>query len=433
MQDSDHYRRLIESLCGLHSFGIRLGLENIRELARRLGNPQHAFPSVHIAGTNGKGSVAAMVEGALRLSGLRTGLFTSPHLVSFTERIQINRTPVAETAVLDLYDEMRPHIDAMSADARFQTPTFFETTAALAFLAFRRAGVGWAVLETGLGGRLDATNLVTPRLCLVTRIDRDHTEYLGESLEAIAAEKAGIFKAGVPAIALRQRPEVEDVLRRAAGDAGAPLSFADPAAIEPLGATLEGQAFRLGAATWRLRLLGEHQLANAALALAAIDALRAQGVPIPETAARDALATVSWPGRFQILSSNPLAVLDGAHNPAGAAALASCFRQFTGGRPANLIFSALTDKAVHEMIGILAPLAAWVAVVPVPSSRSIRPAEFVHAFRLANPAAEVATFPDFSSAWSALPPGDRPALVTGSLFLIGEAIAKLGTPVTEPA
>lgn len=431
MQNDERYRRLVESLYALRRFGVRLGLDNIRELARRLGNPQEAFHAIHIAGTNGKGSVAAMVEAALRHAGLRTGLFTSPHLVSFTERIQIGRAPASEREVLDLYDEIRPHLESLADDTAFQPPTFFETTAALAFLAFRRAAVEWAVLETGLGGRLDATNLVTPRLCLITSIDFDHTAYLGETLEAIAAEKAGIFKPGVPAIALRQRPEVEDVLRRSAAECGAPLAFADPSIATPLAASAEGQTFRLRGRDWRLRLLGAHQVANATLALAAIDALRTQGVPIPDAAAAGALASVDWPGRFQIVRPDPLVVLDGAHNPAGASALATCFTQWTRGRPCNLVFSALADKAVDQMIAILAPLATWISVVPVPSSRSIRPEDLVGAFRSANPAAQVGTHADFASAWRALPAGPRPTLVTGSLFLVGEALALLGPPANK--
>lgn len=424
MDTAARYRRLVEGLYGLRRFGVRLGLDNIRELCRRIGEPQRAFRSVHIAGTNGKGSVAAMVEAMLRGSGKRVGLFTSPHLVSFTERIQVDRVPVSEREVLDMYDAMRPHLEEMASVGPRGQVTFFEVTTALALMAFRSAGVDWAVMETGMGGRLDATNLLAPALCVITGIDLDHMEYLGHTLEAIAREKAGILKAGVPALALRQRPEVERVLVEVAAEKGAPLEFVDPSGLRPISSDLEGQMFWRDGREWRLRLLGEHQLANAALALAVAETLAAQGVPIDDAVAGRALAGVDWPGRFQVMGTDPLVVLDGAHNPAGAAALARCFARHGGGGPCNLIFSALSDKAVGEMIGFLAPLAGWAAVVPVASSRSICPGEVLGLFRAANPTCEARTFPDFRVAWRARPEG-RPTLVAGSLFLVGEALSVL--------
>lgn len=425
MDTPGRYRRLVEGLYGLRRFGVRLGLDNIRELCGRLGDPQRAFRSVHVAGTNGKGSVAAMVEAMLRGAGMRVGLFTSPHLVSFTERIQIDRVPASERAVLDMYDAMRPHLDAMAAAGPGGQITFFEVATALALVAFRDAGVDWAVMETGMGGRLDATNLLEPALCLITGIDLDHQEYLGGTLEAIAWEKAGILKPGVPAIALRQRPEVERVLAGVAKEIGAPLEFVDASGLEPVASAVGGQVFRRGGREWRLRLLGEHQLANAALALAAGEALVGQGVSIDEGVTAEALATVDWPGRFQIVGTDPLVVLDGAHNPAGAAALARCFARFAGGGGCNLIFSALSDKAVGEMVGELAPMASWAAVVPVASSRSICPGDVLGLFRGANPACEARGFPDFGAAWGARPEG-RATLVAGSLFLVGEALSFFG-------
>lgn len=421
MDTAGRYRRLVEGLYGLRRFGVRLGLDNIRELCAGLGQPQRAFRSVHIAGTNGKGSVAAMVEAMLRGAGLRVGLFTSPHLVSFTERIQVDRVPVGETEVLELYDAMRPRIEAMAAAGPGGQVTFFEVTTALALLAFQRAGVDWAVIETGMGGRLDATNMLQPDLCLITSIDLDHMEYLGETLGAIAAEKAGILKPGVPAIALRQAPEAMRVLEAVAAEKGAPLTFADPGDIVPISSGLAGQTFRRGGREWGVRLLGEHQLANAALALAAGEALAGLGVPIDAAGMGRALATVDWPGRFQVMATEPLVVLDGAHNPSGVGAAAGCFSRFVGAAGWNLIFSALIDKAVGEMAGILAPMAGWAGVVPVDSSRSICPTEVAGLLRAANPACEVRTFPDFASAWAARP-AERPTLVTGSLFLVGQAL-----------
>lgn len=421
METTARYRRLVEGLYGLRRFGVRLGLDNIRELCRRAGEPQRAFRSVHIAGTNGKGSVAAMVEAILRSAGHRVGLFTSPHLVSFTERIQVDRKPLSEREVLDLYDALRPHLDEMAAAGPGGQATFFEVTMILACLAFREARVEWAVMETGLGGRLDATNVIEPELCLITRIDFDHTEYLGETIESIAREKAGIMKRGVPAIAARQRPEVESVLETAAREIGAPLTFADPAELELMDSDLGGQVFRRHGKQWRLRLIGEHQLANAALALSASDVLGSKGLSTDAVVMKRALAEVDWPGRFEVVATDPLVVLDGAHNPGGVSALVRCFQKHSGGSPCNLIFSALSDKAVDEMVSLLAPLAKSVAVVPVASSRSIRPDEVLKLFRAANPRCESRTFDDFEAGWKARSVAD-PTLVTGSLFLVGEAL-----------
>lgn len=425
MDTEGRYRRLVDGLYGLRRFGVRLGLDNIRRLCGRLGEPQRAFRAVHVAGTNGKGSVAALVEAMLRGAGMRVGLFTSPHLVSFTERIQIDRVPVSESTVLDMYDAMRPHLDEMAAAGPGGQITFFEVATALAMMAFRDAGVDWAVMETGMGGRLDATNLLEPALCLITSIDLDHMEYLGGTLEAIAREKAGILKAGVPAIALRQRPEVEEVLVDVAKERGVPLAFVDASCLELVSMEVGGQIFRRGGREWRLRLLGEHQLANAALALAAGEALARAGVPIDDRVMAGALATVEWPGRFQIAATDPLVVLDGAHNPAGAKALARCFTRFAGEGGCNLIFSALSDKAVGEMVGVLAPMASWAAVVPVASSRSICPRDVFGLFRVANPACEAGAYAGFGEAWDARPAG-RPTLVAGSLFLVGEALSFVG-------
>lgn len=424
METAARYQRLVEGLYGLRRFGVRLGLDNIRGLLRRVGDPQRTFRSVHIAGTNGKGSVAAMVEAILRGAGNRVGLFTSPHLVSFTERIQIDRKRTSEREILDLYDAIRPHLEEMASAGEGGQATFFEVTTALACMAFRAAGVDWAVMETGLGGRLDATNVLDPEICLITGIDFDHMEYLGDTLESIAREKAGILKRDVPAIAVRQRPEVESVLLAAAGERGARLSFADPATLAPVSADLMGQVFQWHGREWRLRLVGEHQLSNALLALAASETLASKDARIDDAVRGRALAGVDWPGRFQVIGDDPIVVLDGAHNPAGVTALVRCFRQHVGHGPCNLIFSALSDKAVDEMVMLLAPLAGWLAVVPVASSRSIRPGAVLKLFEAANPHCESRAFQDFRAAWDARPAG-RPTLVTGSLFLVGEALELL--------
>jgi dihydrofolate synthase/folylpolyglutamate synthase len=310
---------------------VAFNLRRMEELLDRLGNPQNAFRCVHIAGTKGKGSTSAMVESVLRAAGYRTGLYTSPHLHTFRERIRVGSRLMAKAELVDILQCCQPAIEA--------TPgvTAFEVMTALGFLHFARQGVEWAVLEVGLGGRLDATNVVHPAVCAITSLSYDHVELLGHTLSLIAWEKAGIIKAGVPVVSAPQEAEAMGVIRRVCADTAARLvTVGQDWTVEGDGAELTGQTLTirrpadgLTLRDLRIGLLGRHQWVNATTAVAMLAELNAQGVVIPEEALRRGLATARWPGRFEVLRLRPAVVVDSAHNADSAqklrAALADWF------------------------------------------------------------------------------------------------------------
>lgn len=389
-----NYRDALAWLYGAQAFGIKLGLENIRRLLGSAGSPHGRLRFIHVAGTNGKGSTCAMLDSVLRAAGLRCGLYTSPHLVDFRERIRVDGTLIPEVAVAEGLTLLR------SASSGWgHAPTFFELATALAAWWFAREDARIVVWETGMGGRLDATNAVTPLVSVITPVAMDHEKWLGSTLAAIAREKAGIMKPGVPVVSAPQADEVRDVLRDCAGENGSPLCFVDSPCGLPLG------------------LAGGHQRWNAALALRALDAA---GVATDDSARRRGLATVSWPARFQRAGDDM--VIDGAHNPQATAALVETWRAEFGARKARLVFGALQDKDPSAMLALLRAVADEVRLVPVAGPRGSASAELVGA-------AQSAGFSVISQATlqDALATRERggPILVTGSLFLAGEAIALL--------
>jgi dihydrofolate synthase/folylpolyglutamate synthase len=376
--------------------GIRLGLENIRRLVDELGITLRGPKFLHVAGTNGKGSVCAMLDAICRAAGKRTGLFTSPHLVTFRERIRVNGEMIGETEVARGLTAMRE----LTADWEF-APTFFELTTALALLHFQEKECEVVVFETGLGGRLDATNVVTPAVSIITPIALDHQQYLGDTLAAIAAEKAGIFKPDVPAVSAPQPDEVAQTLRLHAREIGAlTLDFVT--------------------APWTdgpVNLAGSHQRWNAALAAHAL-ALSGLGIHAPEIAR--GLATVEWPGRFQRHGAR--LILDGAHNPAAAVRLAETWREEFRDEQATLILGVLADKDLREICAALLPLAARVIAIPVRSPRT-RPVEEVRAVvRDLSPATPCIAADDVASAQTQAAAHPERTLLCGSLFLVGEAL-----------
>ena len=301
----------MELIHGVEWRGSRPGLSRVRELLHRLGDPQDGLQFVHIAGTNGKGSTAAMLASILRAAGYTAGLFTSPYLERFAERMQVNGVPVPDAEFAAVCEALQPCIAAMD-----DPPTEFELVTAAAMLWFRRRGCDVVVLEVGLGGRLDATNVIAAPACaVITNIGLDHTEILGDTLEQIAREKAGILKPGTRAVSYPQTPEVRAVLHEICAQRGIPLTEVDAAAIAPLTDGVDGQAFTYRGAEYTLPLLGAHQLRNAAVALETVTALRARGWRIPDAAVRAGLAQVRWPARFELLRRAPWFVLDGGHNP----------------------------------------------------------------------------------------------------------------------
>jgi dihydrofolate synthase/folylpolyglutamate synthase len=396
---------------------IWLGLERVAEVLSKLGHPERAFPVVHVAGTNGKGSTCAMVAAGLRQAGLLTGLYTSPHLTRFQERIAVDGQPIDDGSLCEGVARIR--------QAAEQIPlTYFEFVTALALLYFQTRGVSAAVLETGLGGRLDATNVVRPIATGISALALDHTQILGPTLGDIAREKAGIFKSGVPCAVSQPPPEAWPAIAERAKEMGAPL-------------WLEGRDFSLSGGCylgprWRLDgvevgLLGPHQMRNGALALALLE-LCSASLPVTPEAAREGLRRVIWPGRLEVLSTSGITVvLDGAHNPQGAEALASSFQGLWPGRPLTLIFGILEDKDVASMIRALFPLARRVLLVAPPTERARSPetyrSEAESHCREVRIATSVGAALEQALA-SALP--EEVVGVCGSLYLVGEARALLG-------
>lgn len=377
-------------------FGIKLGLENARRLLHELGRPETGLKFFHVAGTNGKGSVCAMLDAVLRQAGFRTGLYTSPHLVDFSERIRVQGEPIGEDALREGLARLRQISSAWD-----HAPTFFELATALAAWHFAREGCEWVVWETGMGGRLDATNVVMPEAAILTPVGFDHEKWLGSTLAQIAFEKAGIMKPGRPAVSAPQAPEAAEVFRARAAEVGARLDFVEDIWQGPLG------------------LPGAHQRANAALAARALEAV---GLDLPWETLAAGLAGTRWPGRFQITEQGW--VLDGAHNPHAAEALAAAWRERFGGGCAVLLFSCLADKDVRAMARVLEPLAVECHLAPLATPRAAALETLRAAWRI-----PTLVHPDVREAVAALRTRPQRVLVTGSLYLVGEVLETLGLKV----
>ena len=404
-------------------FGMKLGLDSMRELAGALGSPQDGLRFIHIAGTNGKGSTAAFCESCLRAAGFRVGLYTSPHLVSVRERIQISRELISEAD----FGEGMEIVKNIAAQLN-QEPTFFELMTALALWYFGREKVDWVVWETGLGGRLDATNIVTPQVCIITNIGLDHQQYLGETLAEIATEKAGIIKPGVPLISAMEEGESLNVVRERASALGSSLTLVSgDVQASDLGLSHGRQTGFIGHHRFPLGLMGQHQVLNAACAVAAT-----RQIGITESAIASGLEAASWPGRFEILSERPLVVIDGAHNPAGMAMLVETWRAFLAAKfgwsaaecagRARILFGSVADKDISEMAALLRPIAKEVALVRLANERSADPRQLAPAFD----DLPVTCYEYVSDAWQSVQESDPSSvtLITGSLFLVGEMLAR---------
>ena len=418
------YPETIEYLYGLQKHGMKFGLDNIRRLMSLLGGPQRSFFSVHVAGTNGKGSTSAMIEALLRTKGVRTGLFTSPHLVNFTERIRINGEEISEEAVIELADEVRK----TAAGIEDFCPTFFEVVTSMAFLHFMRMKVEWAVVETGMGGRLDATNIIRPEVAVITSIGLDHREFLGNTLEEIAVEKAGIIKQGVPVVTAEQGTEVMRVIQQRCDEMGAPLFrlnsefSAKRASSDPEAVSFDYQGEN-AYQDLRLSLAGEHQIGNAALAIKAAEVLAGK---YPEMAfdVRKGLGAVSWPGRLELIRENPPILIDGAHNPHAATVFAAHLRKLLGTKYRRIIMVAgvMGDKDIGGILGPLLPLAAEILFASPAYGRAASAeklqscaADLGYASKTAGSVAGA-----LAMAEGLYRPGDL-IVVTGSFYTIGEA------------
>jgi dihydrofolate synthase/folylpolyglutamate synthase len=414
------------------SGGIRWGLERTEELLAGVDHPHRRFRALHIAGTNGKGSVSALCESALRAAHPErtVGLYTSPHLVSFTERIRINGRPVDDVLFAEAEERLRPAIERTGA-------TFFEATTALAFLCFAEAGVDLAVVEVGLGGRLDSTNVLHPIATAVTNIARDHVEYLGESLKGIAGEKAGIFKPGVPAVAGERDPALLDVLRRRADEVGAPFVALDAVTrVSDVEVTLEGTRFRLVSERWgshlmRIPLVGAHQARNAALAAELLGVLPDNARPSWE-AIESGFADVRWAGRMQVVRQRGATwIFDVAHNPAGVAALTEALDGLDLPRPLVLVAAILSDKEWDEMLPPLLARADAAILTIAPTAPEGRRWDPEHAASSLDTSIPVRVIPDLAAALmraeTMAPYGTL--LVTGSVHTVGDALAEMGISV----
>jgi dihydrofolate synthase/folylpolyglutamate synthase len=400
-----NYSEAIQFLYGLQLFGANFGLENTRQLAALAGNPQTQLRFIHVAGTNGKGSTCAMLESIYRAAGLRVGLFTSPHLVSFRERIQVNRQLISENELVRLVEEIQPLLKHFPADNHL---TLFEVVTVMALKFFAEQKCGLVIWETGLGGRLDATNIVTPLASVITNIAFDHQQWLGDTLEKIAAEKAGIIKPGIPVVTATEEKSALAVIERIAKEKNAPL-------------TKVNSESRIQNS--ELSLLGAHQKTNAALALATVEVLQKQ-IPVSDEKIRAGLQNVNWPGRLQLIKqpNGQKFLLDGAHNVAGVEALRAAL---PAGVSLTFIVGFLGDKDWRPMCEILAPLASKIFCVPVASVRTAAAGELAKIFHAANLAAEILVCKNFSEAVNASK--DEPfVIITGSLYLVGEALELLG-------
>jgi len=407
----------------------KFDLQNISVLAERLGRPDRAYPVVHIAGTNGKGSTAAFLEAILRDAGFRTGLNTSPHLERINERIRVAGEEVSDEMFAETFTRMQAVVEELLAEGKLRAhPTYFESVTALAFEVFARERVDFGVIEVGLGGRLDATNIVAPVVSIITRIDFDHENFLGHSLREIAAEKAGILKPGVPTVIAAQEPEVREVLlararelRCAVVETSEVFQVRDERVEEGcVGATVEeiatSRSFELAP-----RLPGRFQLQNALNAVATARLLQERGYRISDENIMRGVAATQWPGRIERLGTRPDVYFDGAHNPGAAKELAAFLEENFRGRKVYMVFGAMRDKAVDEVTGALFPHAYEVLFTEARTPRAISASQL--AWMAGHHAESYTVYPDAEGALEAALAKANPedaVFITGSLYLVGQ-------------
>jgi dihydrofolate synthase/folylpolyglutamate synthase len=410
--------RFLYSLGNELKVGVKWGLERMQALLFALGNPEKNCRFIHVAGTNGKGSTCAMIASILTEDGYQTGLYTSPHLIEPTERIQISGQPVSDAEFAAAFDTVHKAAETLLRKDQIDAhPSYFETVTAMAFLLFRKH-CEISVVEVGLGGRLDATNVIHPELCVITPISFDHESFLGNSLELIAGEKAGILKPNVPLVLSRQPAPAGAVIRQRASELAVPITSTNDTDLSNIELTPQGCSFEAEGIRYTCPLPGKHQIDNA---LAAIEAC--QRLEIETQSIQKGLQKTRWPGRLEYVSHNPDFVLDGAHNPAGAAALRDYIREFYAKRPVWIVYGAMRDKAIEEVTTQLFPLADHLIVTAPNFPRALRPEAI----------AEIAPHPNTTITQSIgeaievahTAPPNAIIFFTGSLFVVGEARAAL--------
>jgi len=412
------YEACLAKMFALHRFGIILGLDTIKNILTALGDPHRSFRCIHIAGTNGKGSIASSLASILKKAGFRTGLYTSPHLVKFNERIQIDGNPIDDESVVRLYELVK------EANQGKRGATFFEFATAMAFKEFARRKVDWAVIETGMGGRLDATNIVSPELTIITNIALEHKEYLGNTLAQIASEKGGIIKPDIPVVTGVTQQSViaviEDICRR-----------------QKSACFRKGKDFRIrrkpegrfdyfgihqNIKDLTTGLAGEHQFDNAAIALAACEQLIARGIALPEAVIRNALATHHWAGRLEKVLDRPMVILDGAHNLMAAKVLAQYLQENLKDKTTTLVIGILSDKPYEAILKSLVPTCAKVILTQPKIDRSLPPETLLKTASRIHSKVEI--IPDVAEALETAinrSAAEDAVCVAGSLYVVGEA------------
>jgi len=416
---------------GVETLTIKLGLRNTELLLSELGNPQKFFPSVQIAGTNGKGSTAVVLDSICRAAGLKAGLYTSPHLISITERIKLDGQEISKERFSHYATEVRGAAEKLIADGQFEAlPTFFEQVTAIALLAFREDQVQLAILETGLGGRLDATSVASAQVVAITPIAKDHEEYLGETLESIAAEKAAIIRPGVTAIIAPQTPEAMNViLRQCERVKVKPILELCNATVQSV--TPQGRlraSFKTNLDLYEdvlVGLNGRHQITNVSVAIRVAESLRSAGFDISHSAIVKGIETARHPGRLEIWQGCPAILFDGAHNPSGASVLRQYLEEFVA-MPVTMVFGAMRDKDLEQMASILFPFARLLVLTKLDSVRSASVAELEKvAFPIVEPEKVISTVSVADAIRKAMEitPPNGLICFCGSLYLIGEAQA----------
>lgn len=433
------YNDALDTLYGFINYEIQrqdryspevMTLERPEKLLALMGNPQQRYPTVHLTGTKGKGSVGAMSASILQSAGYRVGLYSSPHLQDFRERFQINQELISHDALAQIVYDLKPYFDQVEGI------TWFEVITAVAFEYFAREKVDIAVIEVGLGGRLDATNVLHPVVSMITSLSFDHTHLLGNTLASIAAEKGGIIKPGIPVVTAPQAPEAQEVLERIAVERHAPLTLIGrdwQYQVHP--ESLNGQSVTISVGgekrTYRTALMGQHQAINMTVVLAAMQRVREAGFAISEEAIHTGLETVNWPGRLEVVRANPLVVLDSAHNRASAECLRHALRHLFGEKPLVLVFGAKGDKDITGMMEELLPITTSIIVAQAIDSRAESPDAIVNIIRETGYTGQITIVPVVGEA---VQQGieqagtDGMVCVTGSLYVVGEARTWLGLP-----
>ena len=420
------FQQSLDYLYGLQKFGIKFGLNCTENLLARVGNPHRKLRCIHIAGTNGKGSTAAILSRILLKHGVRTGLYTSPHLVRFTERFRINDEEVSAERILRVFEKIRATLDES------QPPTFFEMVTAMALLYFAEEEVDLAIIETGMGGRLDATNVITPEVCLITNVGFDHQEYLGATLSSIAREKAGIIKQSVPVVTGALQPVAQGIVKTSCMNKSAPLYRfkSDFRVRRNTNGAFQYKGMRLNLPSLRLNLMGHHQLANAAVALAGLEVLAQKHlVQLQPDLIREAMLEVRWPARLEVLDTNPMVLLDGAHNPQGAESLRDALKGNFSYKNLHLVIGIMADKDIPGILRRLLPLAETAIFTRPEHVRAANPDELR---KMARPYIQKCYVIDdpasaIQEARQLAGPDDL-ICITGSLYFAGEVKQLFGEP-----